>query len=204
MRSIIAVIAVLALVGGCRRNQDFYNTYDAEEEAVGDYDPSLMVDAAFYENVTTSELGTELIRGTAKTVDWSFGSIDEGTTYLGGFIKVDKIFRQDADNFFKVSIRLRNTDGSPAKVEWKIALYDAQGTRMAGLSDWVGDKEVWRSASIEPRSSVLINNGSRVKGATVFRLTVRRSGASDDGLPDATKEAGATDFDAERRKLLDE
>jgi hypothetical protein len=203
MRSIVAVIAVLALAGGCRRqNPDFYNTYDAEEEAVGEYDPSLMVDPAFYENVKTSELGTELIRGTAKTVDWSFGSIDEGATYLGGFLRVDKVFRQDADDFFKVTIRLRNTDASPAKIEWKIALFDANGTRMSGLTDWVGDKEVWRSASIEPRSSVLVNNGSRIKGATVFRLHVRRAGASDDGMPDAAKEKGALDFDAERRKLL--
>ncbi len=188
MRKSIVAIAILAAIVGCRRKGDFaYDAYEQYDEPVGDYDPTMMIDPACYDMVKTSELGTEW-RGRAKSVDWQYGSIEEGTTYLGGTLKVDRILRNDADNLFDVSIRLRNTDSNPVKVEWKIALYSSDGTRIAGLTDWIGDKETWHNASIDARGFASVSNGARVKGASVFRLHVRRSGASDEGLPEQGKD----------------
>ena len=193
MHKLIVAGALLAAVVGCRHNRDFtYDTYEYDEP-VGAYDPNMMIDPACYENVKTSELGTEM-RGRAKSVDWQYGSIEEGMTYVGGTILVDKVLRNDADNLFDVTIRLRNTDANPSKVEWKIALYSSDGTRIAGLTDWTGDKEVWHNCSIDARGFASVTNGARVKGATIFRLQVRRSGANDEGNPEKGKDRSFDDI----------
>lgn len=207
MRQFIVVVALLAAVVGCRRGyrSDFGDAYEPVEEVAYDYDPTLMVDPAFYENVKTSELGTDVLRGPAKSVDWAFGSVEEGTTYIGGAIGVEKIHRNDAENFYNVSIRLRNRQATAQKIEWKIALFDGTGARVSGLTDWVGEKEVWHAASLEPHAFVSVSNGARLKGATVFRLHVRRAGASDEGHPEGSGGTDAIKESADAlKKMLDE
>jgi hypothetical protein len=175
-----------AVLAGCRANTSldmYYPPDDEEYEAIGDA-PALLMDPAYYEEVKTSELGTEKTRGIAKTVDWIDVSTTIGTTYMNGGIGVESIERGDADNFYSARVLIKNRNVATAKIECKIAFFNAQGDRLIGVDDFTGDKEVWQPVQLEGLGSAKVTNSCRVKGAVSFRLHVRAAGASDDGLPD--------------------
>lgn len=193
-----ACLALLA-VAGCSNSSGIWQDSGDEmllEEHVPDPTPPDF-DPMMYEGTEPYELDPGTTRPAAKTVDWPEGGSEEGETWLGGRIVLDAVFRHDADDFFGVRLRLKNRTEAGARIEWKIAFYDADGRRLIGLQDFNGDQEVFRPAALDPLDTLVISNASRLRGATTFRLFVRAGGAINAGLPDGEK----ADDDAEIEDL---
>jgi uncharacterized protein YcfL len=151
---------------------------EAPDEKASSTDTNLDIDKRIYDHPKTSELGTDRTRPIAKTVDWPAVSTNEGTTYQAGTAVIDKIFRQDADDFYAVGVRIGNRTTQPLKLEYRILFYDKNGARVLSL------ETDFRNFIVEPRDVTVVSDGCRTKGAVGFRLFVRAAGSKDDGLPD--------------------
>ena len=130
----------------------------------------LDIDPNLEEVVRTSELGTETTRDPAKSIEWQAQGTREGDSYLGGSIRIDRILRHDGDNFFGARVRLFNATAAPVTVEWKMVFLAANGTRVSTHAD------EWKQMSIEAAAWETLSDTSRVRGATSFRLDVRKPG----------------------------
>ncbi len=127
----------------------------------------------------TSHLGTDRTRDAGKTFVPAPGSTPEGATYLGGAVRVDKIDRFDAENHFGARIRLFNTTQSAQSLEWRVTFLAANGLGIQGL------QEEWKALNLEGLDWGTISDGSRIRGAVAFQLSIRKAGAGDEGNPDS-------------------
>jgi hypothetical protein len=162
---------------------------DEWQEQAGNEGTTVQIDPAMLNN-PTSELGTDRIRGIAKTIEWVPISTEEGTTYGDDGVVVERILRDDADNNYGVRVRLKNTTKDVKKISFVIRFYTRHGSQIAGYEGGVGAQEKWRGAVIEPFGYTTVSDFARVMGADGFRLFIKTAGSSPDGTPDdpATKE----------------
>lgn len=191
----VAAIVVAAAVVGCGRRarvddydeyEWYYDVYGEEYQAYsGSTDLSLEVDPIIYEMPATRDHGTDRIRGLAKVIDWQNVSTLRGTTYAAGNVEVDAIWRDDAEDYHGVRIRLKSRTKAPVNVEWRIEFYAQNGERLIGLNDTLGEETVWSKASLEGLHYYTATNTCRIKGAVGFRLFLRAAGTTGDGAPDA-------------------
>lgn len=146
-----------------------------KEEPSPSREPRMEVDSKTAEPIRTHELGTDRLRPAAKTLEWSNRSTAESAVYLGGEVVLDKIFREDAEDYFGVRVRLGNRSGQVVKIEYRVLFYDRNGIRLLGIED------TYRPAILEPRGVSDVSDACRVRGATDFRLFVRIAGSKDEG-----------------------
>jgi hypothetical protein len=174
----LAWLAVVA--AGCGGGMKVPNDPDEPVRSDGRVD----VDPAAYQNVRTSELGTDRTRGIAKTIEWQKSGTELGTTYCGGAVVVEKILRDDADNFYGVRVRLANRQNQAAAFQWRIQFTNLKGEPLIGFNHNEVDEPVWKSVSLAPLGMEVVTDSCRLKGAVAFRLFVRKAGGKEDGLPD--------------------
>lgn len=180
MRHFVWGLALAALsFAGCGGGADELD----EEYYGGSGGGELKVDQAVYDSVRTGEMGTEGTRGIAKTIEWQRTGTELGATYLGGAVAVDKILRDDAEDFYGVRVRLQNRRGEPQVLQWRIRFYSLKGEPLMGLNH-DGTDTVWRSSCIEPHEYVTVTDSCRLKGAVAFRLFVRAAGSEGEGSAD--------------------
>ena len=180
MRALLALIPVLAV--GC--SGDSLSSGDYPRDEAGDEGTDVAIPAETYEKPSISEFGTNRVRGIAKTIEWPGISTDEGTSYLNDAVVVDRIFREDAENFYAVRVRLKNTGKTAVKGEYLVRFYTRQGERILGYIGVGGTEERWSGFHLEPFGSIVVNDFCRVSGAEGFRLAVRGAGSKTDGNPD--------------------
>ena len=180
MRALLLILGLSA--AGCGGESVTPPDYPRDEAGPEGTDVAIPADT--YEKPSISEFGTHKTRGIAKTLEWPGISTEEGTSYLGDALVVDRIFREDASNFYAVRVRLKNTTKSPVKGEYLVRFYTRQGERILGYLGVGGEQERWTGFVVEPFGSAVINDFSRVMGAEGFRLAVRGTGSKADGLPD--------------------
>jgi len=179
-RALLALVPIFAL--GC--SGESVNSGDYPRDEAGDEGTDVAIPAETYEKPSISEFGTNRTRGIAKTIEWAGISTDEGTTYLGDAVAVDRIFREDAENFYAVRVRLKNTGKTPVKGEYLVRFYTRTGMRILGYIGVGGTEERWTGFHLEPFGSIVVNDFCRVSGAEGFRLAVRGAGSKDEGTPD--------------------
>ena len=196
-----AWIAVSAfLVAGCPGESVHPPDYPREQP--GDEGTEVFIDPAFDEQLRTSELGTDRIRGIAKTIEWTGISTEVGTTYLGDALAVDHIFRDDADNQYGVRVRLKNSTKNVVALEYLVRFYTRDGGQILGYAGVGGTQERWKGAVADPFGTVVAGDFARVSGAEGFRLFVRKAGGKEEGTPDdpATREERRQAREAASRK----
>lgn len=168
---------LVLLAASCSSSDDDRRLY--ENEPVGTYDPKLETDPKLVEDFKTHELGTDRTGSVSKTIEPQNGSTAETSTYLGGEVVIDKVFREDADDMFAVKVRLGNRSTNTQKIEYRIRFFDRQGALLLGHHD------DFRAATIEPRGLEIVTDAARTHGAVGFQLFVRRQGTKDEGRPDS-------------------
>lgn len=159
----------------------------------------LLVDPTIYDHPHTSELGTHRTRGMSKTIEWQAIGTEEGATYMGGAVGVDRILRHDADNFFGVRVRLAARKNQAIPVEWRVAFYAADGLRLIGFNQLDEKDDGWRRAVLPPFGFAEVTDSCRVKGAIGFRLFVRAPGSKDEGVRDGFSGEAAESLEKLRR-----
>jgi hypothetical protein len=183
MRYAFLAIMVVAGCGESIKPNDEWREEAGSEGTTVHIDPALL-------NNPTSELGTDKIRGIAKTIEWLPISTEEGSTYGDDSVVVERILRDDAENNYSVRVRLKNTTKDVRKLQWLIRFYTRHGSQIAGYYGGVGSTEKWQGAVIEPYGYTTVSDFARVMGADGFRLFIKTAGSTGDGTPDdpATKE----------------
>ncbi len=174
-------MAGLLAVAGCAGDSIGAGEYPQDEPGPyveREFDPSI------YEQPVISELGTELTRPIAKTIEWPGISTEEGARYADGAVVVDRIFREDADGVYGVRIRLKNTTRQAVRLEYVIRFYNRAGARIAGHKGVAGKRERWTPVTIEPLRFAMVDDFARVIGAEGFRLHLRVPGGAGDGAED--------------------
>ncbi|MBI2932265.1 MAG: DUF1425 domain-containing protein [Planctomycetes bacterium] len=166
------IAVVMAGCGGRRRPEPY------PVEPVRSTNTEFAVDPTVYDEPRTSELGTNRTRGIAKTIEWQEIGTELGTTYCAGAVVVDQILREDAQDFYGVRVRLKNTRSESLTVGYQIRFYSVQGEALIGF------RTDWRSAVVEPFGYETVTDACRLKGAVGFRLFVRLAGTAEEGLPD--------------------
>ncbi len=185
MRSAIALLIITASLAGCG-----WGEIDIEEmpmEPVSSSDTQVSVDPSVYESPKTSELGTDRTRGQAKTLEWQQVGTEMGATYCGGAVVVDHVIREDADNWYGVRVRVKNTQNNVEKLQWRISFYNAKGERFLSLNEtWKEGEwnETWKSNAMDPLGLLTVTDACRLKGAVSYRLFLRRQGSNDAGNAD--------------------
>lgn len=196
-----ALIGVWAfLAAGCAGESIHPPDYPREE--AGDEGTEVAIDPAFDEQLRTSELGTERIRGIAKTIEWTGISTEVGTTFADDAVAVDHIYRDDADNQYGVRVRLKNSSKNVLKLDYLIRFYTRSGGQVLGYNGVGGGTERWTGIVLDPFGTAVAGDFARVSGAEGFRLFVRKAGAKDEGQADdpATKEERRAAREAAGRK----
>jgi hypothetical protein len=171
-------------------------------EEAGDEGTEVDIDPAKLNN-PTSELGTERVRGIAKTIEWLPIGTEEGATYCDDALVVDRILRDDAENNYGVRVRLKNTSKNVVKLKWILRFYTRQGAQIAGYAGGLGKGgEQWQGAVAEPFGYVTVSDFARVMGAEGFRLYITGAGGNADGTPDdpATRDERRSKREAGNRK----
>jgi hypothetical protein len=177
-----SIVWALLLVAGCYGESIHPRDYPREEP--GPEGTEVSIDPKLIE-VRTSELGTNLTRPIAKTIDWPGISTTEGTTFVSDAIVVDHIFRDDSDNSYGVRVRVKNTTAKGLKLEYLIRFYTRRGGRLEGYIGSEGSTERWTGFVVDPFSMEILTDFSRVIGAEGFRLYIRSGGSTaEDGGPD--------------------
>ncbi len=115
-------------------------------------------------------------------IDWLDISTEEGMTFLGGALVVDKIRRHYSENVLGVDVRLRNTTSD--RVE---GLYFVE-FRSATHEPIMGHKKEWHSFIADAHDYVVLTNSALTTGAVGFRLFVRGKSLENQGAPDPKKE----------------
>ena len=209
----IALAGLMAVLAGCGTPDvlpdedlvDFEAVYGVVQ--VEDYVESYEIGQGedIYLNLNTSELGTDITRPIAKTIEWPDISTATGETYHRGRLTVDHITREDSDHMYGVRVRLRNTSPHLLTMEYLIRFFarvpgqnldpiemeDGTYTRprlvltpIAGWNGHNGEEDRWTSILIEPYMTSVLSDFSRIMGAEGFQLLVRGRGSSLDGTPD--------------------
>jgi len=178
-----ALMAVACATPGCGR-RSIGDVPDEPRDPYGSTDTEFTVDPSIYENPRTSELGTERTRGIAKTIEWQKSGTELGTTYCGGVAVVDKVLRDDAENFYSVRVRLENRRNEKHHLQWRIQFYNAKGEPLIGFNHNEVDEPTWKAIVLDPLGFSTVTDSCRLKGAVGFRLFVRKAGSNDVGLPD--------------------
>lgn len=168
---------LVLLLASCSSSDDDSRLY--EKEPVGSYDPKLETDPKLIEDFRTHELGTDRTGSLSKTIEPQNGSTPDSSTYTGGEVVIDKVFREDAQDMFAVKVRLGNRSTSAQKLEYRIRFFDRNGVLLLGHHD------DFRAMTIEPRGLEIVSDACRTHGAVGYQLYVRRQGTKDDGRPDA-------------------
>jgi hypothetical protein len=174
---------------------------DDPVEEPGPEGTDVEIDPEFYNHPKTAELDTEKVRPIAKTIEWPGISTEEGASYLGDALVIDRIARDDSDGSYGVRIRVKNTTRQVVQGQWLIRFYTRQGGHLAGYVGGIGSQERWQGVVVEPFRTAVLTDFSRVIGAEGFRLFIK-GGASPDGLPDdpAQKEERKAKRDAAAQK----
>lgn len=164
------------LAVGCYGESITPPDYPVEEP--GPEGTDLQVDQNDLRFPLTSELGTEITRPIAKTIEWPGISTEEGTTFADGKVVVDQIMRDDSqDGTYGVRVRLKNTTKEAQRLEYVIRFYTREGHRIAGYQGVAGTQERWKGFVINPFRYTVVDDFARVHGAEGFRLHVRAAGA---------------------------
>jgi len=174
-------LAALLVIAGCTGDSIGAGEYPPEEagpEVDRDFDPSV------YDKPVISELGTELTRPIAKTIEWPGISTEEGASFADNTVVVDRIFRDDADGSYGARVRLKNKTKQLLKLEYVIRFYTRAGARIAGYKGVAGNDERWTPFTVEPLRYAILDDFARVIGAEGFRLHVRAPGGTGDGSQD--------------------
>ena len=184
--ALIGVSAVL--FAGC--HGDSIHSGDYPRDPAGDEGTEVVIDPAFDEQLRTSELGTDRVRGIAKTIEWTGISTEVGTTYADDAVTVDRIYRDDADNQYGVRVRLKNSSKNVLKLDYLIRFYTRSGGQILGYNGVGGGTERWTGIVLDEFGTAVAGDFARVSGAEGFRLFLRKAGSKDEGMPDdpATKE----------------
>src|SRR5437016_10435986 len=114
------------LTSGCS-GESIHPPGEWREEA-GNEGTEVHIDPAKLNN-PTSELGTDRVRGIAKTIEWLPIGTEEGATYNDEAVIVDRILRDDADNNYAVRVRLKNSTKDVQKLQWIVRFYNRQGAQ---------------------------------------------------------------------------
>lgn len=178
---------VVVLAAGC--GGESIHPPDEWREQAGNEGTEVEIDPAKLNN-PTSELGTDRVRGIAKTIEWLPIGTEEGATYNDEALVVDRILRDDAENNYAVRVRLKNSTKDVQKAQWIIRFYNRQGAQISGYVGGIGGQERWQGVVVEPFGYATVSDFARVMGADGFRLYVKGAGGSTDGSPDdpATKD----------------
>ncbi len=178
-----AMFALVLVAGGC-----YGESVTAPEDPVDEPGPEgteVEIDPAVYDNPRTAELDTEKLRPIAKTIEWPGISTEEGSTYLGDALVVDRISRDDSDGSYGIRVRLKNSTRQVVRGQWIVRFYTRQGGHLAGYVGGIGSQERWQGVVVEPFKTAVVTDFSRVIGAEGFRLFVKGgAGSNADGLPD--------------------
>lgn len=126
----------------------------------------------------TSHLGTDKIKSASKTIAYAPGGTEEGTTWMAGAVRADRIDRLDANDHCGARVTLFNTTDAAITVEWKFGFLTSEGRRATGLN------EDWKSIHLEPHAWEVVYDSSRIRGTVSFLLAVRKAATTDEGLPD--------------------
>jgi hypothetical protein len=187
----------LVLVAGC--NSESIHPPDEWREEAGPEGTDVHIDPAKLNN-PTSELGTDRVRGIAKTIEWLPIGTEEGATYSDEALVVDRILRDDAENNYAVRVRLKNATKEVQKGQWLIRFYNRQGAQISGYVGGIGSQERWQGVVVDPFGYATVSDFARVMGAEGFRLYVKGAGGSQDGSPDdaATKDERKEKRDAKK------
>jgi uncharacterized protein YcfL len=172
-------LAALLVISGCAGDSISSGEYPQEEP--GPEGTDVVVDPSVYENPGTAELGTELTRPIAKTIEWPGISTEEGARFIDDAVVVDRIFREDADGTYGARVRVKNTTKQVLKAEYVIRFYTRKGGRIAGYKGVAGNEERWTPVAIEPLRTAVLDDSARVTGAEGFRLHLRTPGGTGDG-----------------------
>ena len=175
-------IVALVFVVGCYGESIHPPEYPYDQP--GPEGTEVKVDPNLYENLKTSELGTDKVRPIAKTIEWPGVSTEVGTSYHGDAVIVDHIFRDDADNSYGVRVRVKNTTQQVQKLEFLIRFYSRDGGRLSAWVGGIGQNERWQPFVIDPLRHAVLTDSCKVIGAEGFRLFIRGGGAKEDGIPD--------------------
>lgn len=174
-----ALLAALLAVAGCAGDSIGAGEYPQEEP--GPEGTEVEIDPSIYENPGISELGTDLTRPIAKTIEWPGISTEEGARFVDDSLVVDRIVREDADGTYGARVRVKNTTRQALKVEYVIRFYTRKGARIVGYKGVAGNDERWTPVSIDSLRAAVLDDFARVTGAEGFRLHVRGPGSSGDG-----------------------
>lgn len=157
---------------------------DYPREEAGDEGTEVAIDPEILDRIQTAELGTDRVRGIAKTIEWTGISTEVGASYHDDALTVDQIFRDDADNQYGVRVRLKNSTKNVVKGEYLVRFYNRQGGQILGYNGVGGKDERWTGFVADPFGGAVVGDFARVMGAEGFRLFVRKAGSKDEGLPD--------------------
>jgi hypothetical protein len=181
MRYALIALTAVAFIG-CYGESVHPPPYPSEE--AGPEGTEVAIDPEILDQVRTAELGTERVRGIAKTIEWTGISTEVGVTYHEDALTVDHIFRDDADNQYGVRVRLKNSSKNVVKGEYLIRFYTRQGGQILGYKGVGGGQERWTGIVFDPFGVAVADDFARVSGAEGFRLFLRKGGSKDEGLPD--------------------
>jgi len=181
MRYALIALTAVAFIG-CYGESVHPPPYPREE--AGPEGTEVAIDPEILDQVQTAELGTERVRGIAKTIEWTGISTEVGVTYHEDALTVDHIFRDDADNQYGVRVRLKNSSKNVVKGEYLIRFYTRQGGQILGYKGVGGGQERWTGIVVDPFGVAVADDFARVSGAEGFRLFLRKGGSKDEGLPD--------------------
>ncbi len=176
--------ASLVLLAGCM-GESVTPPAEFEPEA-GDEGTELILDPAKLSN-PTAELGTDKTRPIAKTIEWLPIGTEQGVTFNGEAVVVDRITRDDANGLYGVQIRLKNRTKDRQKLQWLVRFYTRTGGQIMGYAGGLGAGERWQGAVVEPYGSVTVSDFARSNGAEGFRLFVKGAGGAGDGTADVVK-----------------
>lgn len=112
------------------------------------------------------------------SVDWLAISTEEGMSYLGGALVVDKIRRHYSEGVFGVDVRMRNTT---AKAVEGLYVIEFRSPRHEVI---LGHKREYHPFMVEPHGYVVLTNSALTSGAIGFRLFIRGRAPHNRGYQD--------------------
>lgn len=101
------------------------------------------------------------------SVDWLAISTEEGMTYLGGALVVDKIRRHYSEGVLGVDIRVRNTTGRLIEGFYVIEFRSPRHEVIQGY------KREYHPFTVDPHGYAVLTNSALTTGAIGFRLFIR-------------------------------
>jgi hypothetical protein len=112
------------------------------------------------------------------SVDWFAISTEEGMTFLGGALVVDKIRRHYSEGVFGVDVRVRNTTSKAIEGLYVIEF------RSPTHEVILGQKREYHPFFAAPHGYAVLTNSALTTGAIGFRLFIRGRAPENRGNPD--------------------